>query len=106
MSTVSTVTPSNNWSYDRMMRLFGGMWFMLLALCVAENCRTTVAALLQGVTGRVAIYRGYIQDSSETGFAVAQYDGLTLAALENKLAQFPKGKVFAWQGNGSLSPGV
>src|ERR1700745_198913 len=35
MSTVSTVTPSNNWSYDRMMRLFGGMWFMLLALCVA-----------------------------------------------------------------------
>ncbi len=35
MSTVSTVTPSNNWSYDRMMRLFGGMWFMLLALCIA-----------------------------------------------------------------------
>lgn len=76
----------------------------LLALCVTENCRTTVAALLQGVTGRVAIYRGYIQDSSETGFAVAQYDGLTLAALENKLAQFPKGTVFAWRGNGSLSP--
>jgi protein-S-isoprenylcysteine O-methyltransferase Ste14 len=32
---MSTVTLSNNWSYDRMMRLFGGMWFMLLALCVA-----------------------------------------------------------------------
>ena len=29
---MSTVTLSNNWSYDRMMRLFGGMWFMLLAL--------------------------------------------------------------------------
>jgi protein-S-isoprenylcysteine O-methyltransferase Ste14 len=28
-------TRPNNWSYDRMMRLFGGMWFMLLALCVA-----------------------------------------------------------------------
>ena len=25
----------SNGSYDRMMRLFGGMWFMLLALCVA-----------------------------------------------------------------------
>jgi protein-S-isoprenylcysteine O-methyltransferase Ste14 len=37
MSTVSTVTPSYNWSYDRMMRLFGGMWFMLLALCVANK---------------------------------------------------------------------
>ena len=32
---MSTVTLSNNWSYDRMMRLFAGMWFMLLALCVA-----------------------------------------------------------------------
>jgi len=34
---MSTVTLSNNWSYDRMMRLFGGMWFMLLALCVATK---------------------------------------------------------------------
>jgi len=32
---MSAVTLANNWSYDRMMRLFGGMWFMLLALCVA-----------------------------------------------------------------------
>jgi protein-S-isoprenylcysteine O-methyltransferase Ste14 len=32
---MSTVTLANNWSYDRMMRLFGGMWFMLLALLVA-----------------------------------------------------------------------
>ena len=29
------VTLSTCWSYDRMMRRFGGMWFMLLALCVA-----------------------------------------------------------------------
>jgi protein-S-isoprenylcysteine O-methyltransferase Ste14 len=36
MSTVILPnTRPNNWSYDRMMRLFGGMWFMLLALCVA-----------------------------------------------------------------------
>ena len=34
---MSTVTLANNWSYDRMMRLFGGMWFMLLALCVASK---------------------------------------------------------------------
>ena len=32
---MSTVTLSKSWSYDRMMQLFGGMWFMLLALCVA-----------------------------------------------------------------------
>jgi len=32
---MSAVTLANNWSYDRMMRLFGGLWFVLLALCVA-----------------------------------------------------------------------
>ena len=38
MSTVTLPnTRPNNWSYDRMMRLFGGMWFMLLALCVANK---------------------------------------------------------------------
>jgi protein-S-isoprenylcysteine O-methyltransferase Ste14 len=32
---MSTVTLSKSWTYDRTMRLFGSMWFMLLALCVA-----------------------------------------------------------------------
>src|SRR6201997_1543997 len=32
---MSTVTLSKKWSYERMMQLFGSMWFMLLALCVA-----------------------------------------------------------------------
>jgi protein-S-isoprenylcysteine O-methyltransferase Ste14 len=34
MSTVTLPNTRPN-NYDRMMRLFGGMWFMLLALCVA-----------------------------------------------------------------------
>jgi len=34
---MSAVTLANNWSYDRTMRLFGGMWFMLLALLVASK---------------------------------------------------------------------
>ena len=32
---MSTITLSKNWPYERMMQLFGGMWFMLLALAVA-----------------------------------------------------------------------
>ena len=32
-----TVTLRNNWSYDRMTRLFGGMWFMWLSVCVAKK---------------------------------------------------------------------
>lgn len=32
---ISTVRPRNTWSYDQIKRLFGSMWFLLLALCVA-----------------------------------------------------------------------
>lgn len=32
---MSTVALSKNWSYERTMQLFGSMWFVLLALCVA-----------------------------------------------------------------------
>jgi protein-S-isoprenylcysteine O-methyltransferase Ste14 len=32
---MSTVALSKNWSYERTMQLFGGMWFMLLALLLA-----------------------------------------------------------------------
>src|SRR5215470_11934823 len=34
---MNTDIVTNNWSYDRMMQLFGGMWFMLLGVCVAIN---------------------------------------------------------------------
>jgi len=40
---MSTVTLANNWSYDRIMQLFGGMWFMLLALCVAHKIAASLA---------------------------------------------------------------
>jgi protein-S-isoprenylcysteine O-methyltransferase Ste14 len=32
---ISTDSVPKTWSYDRMMQLFGGLWFVLLALCVA-----------------------------------------------------------------------
>ena len=40
---MSTITLSNNWSYDRMMRVLGGMWFMLLALCVTNKIGASLA---------------------------------------------------------------
>lgn len=44
MSTVTLPnTRPNNWSYDRIMRVFGGMWFMLLALCVAIKIGASLA---------------------------------------------------------------
>jgi protein-S-isoprenylcysteine O-methyltransferase Ste14 len=40
---MSTVTLSKSWTYDRTMRLFGSMWFMLLALCVALKIGVSLA---------------------------------------------------------------
>lgn len=41
MNTVIALT--KNWSYDWTMRVFGSMWFMLLALCVAINIGSSPA---------------------------------------------------------------
>lgn len=38
---MSTVALSKNYSYDRIMQLFGSLWFMLLALCVAIKIGTS-----------------------------------------------------------------
>ena len=41
---MSTVALSKNWSYERMMQLFGGMWFMLLALLLAIKMGASLGA--------------------------------------------------------------
>ena len=38
---MSTVTVLKSWSYDRVMQLFGSMWFLLLAVCVAMKIGTS-----------------------------------------------------------------
>jgi protein-S-isoprenylcysteine O-methyltransferase Ste14 len=38
---MSTVAVSKSWSYDWTMQLFGSMWFMLLAVCVAIKIGTS-----------------------------------------------------------------
>ena len=39
---MSTVALPKKGSYDQVMRLLGGMWFMLLALCVANKIGTSL----------------------------------------------------------------
>jgi protein-S-isoprenylcysteine O-methyltransferase Ste14 len=39
---MSAVILQNNRPYDRMMRLFGGLWFLLLALCVVIKIRASL----------------------------------------------------------------
>ncbi|WP_371424831.1 isoprenylcysteine carboxylmethyltransferase family protein [Tardiphaga sp.] len=39
---MSTIALSKNWSYERTMQLFGGMWFMLLALLLAIKIGTSL----------------------------------------------------------------
>jgi protein-S-isoprenylcysteine O-methyltransferase Ste14 len=57
---MSTVTLSNNWSYDRMMRLLGGMWFMLLALCVASKIGASLTDSWQSLLQRFCIGMFYM----------------------------------------------
>ena len=40
---MSTASLSRNWSYDRTMQLLGGMWFMLLAFCLAIKIGTSLS---------------------------------------------------------------
>jgi len=42
---IGAVTPRDPWSYYRIMRLFGGLWFLLLALVVAVKVGATPADL-------------------------------------------------------------
>ncbi|MES2028622.1 MAG: methyltransferase [Pseudomonadota bacterium] len=39
---MSTIALSKNWSYERTMQLFGGTWFMLLALLLAVKIGTSL----------------------------------------------------------------
>jgi protein-S-isoprenylcysteine O-methyltransferase Ste14 len=57
---MSTVTASKSWSYDWMMQLFGGMWFMLLALFVAIEMGTSLASPWPSLLSRFCLASFYV----------------------------------------------
>jgi protein-S-isoprenylcysteine O-methyltransferase Ste14 len=57
---MSTVALSRNLSYDRMMRLLGGMWFMLLALCVAIKIGTSLTDPWPSLLSRFCLASFYL----------------------------------------------
>jgi protein-S-isoprenylcysteine O-methyltransferase Ste14 len=57
---MSTVTLSKSWSYDRTMRLLGGMWFMFLAVCVAIKIEASLTDPWPSLLSRCCIASFYI----------------------------------------------
>ena len=57
---MSTVTLSKSWTYDRTMRLFGSMWFMMLALCVAIKIGASPADPWPSLLSSVCIASFYL----------------------------------------------
>src|SRR5262252_10263695 len=57
---MSTVTISKGWSYDRTMRLFGSLWFLLLALCVANKIGTSFADPWPSLLSRFCLANFYM----------------------------------------------
>ena len=57
---MSTVTLSKSWSYHRTMQLFGGMWFMFMALCVAIKIEASLTDPWPSLLSRFCIASFYI----------------------------------------------
>jgi len=67
----------------------------LRSLCVTQSEREQADHLIQWWSGEISIH--FFPAEDEWGSAqVAQYTLRSLSALKQKLAQFPKGKVFKW----------
>jgi hypothetical protein len=63
------------------------------ALCVTENCRTQADHLIISADDtRITVVR--VDDPDESAITVSQYQLTSIAALKQKLAQYPKGTDF------------
>jgi protein-S-isoprenylcysteine O-methyltransferase Ste14 len=74
-----TTTSLNNWCYDQISRLFGGVWFLLLALCVARKIGTSFAETWPSVLSNLCLASFYLLLAlliATRSPAKAQADGL------------------------------
>jgi hypothetical protein len=63
------------------------------SLCVTDSCRQQVNQMLESAEHRV-IRVHWLDEPQRSSISIAQYDLRSLEALEQKLAQFPRGSSF------------
>jgi hypothetical protein len=69
----------------------------LQSLCVTDNCRTQTGFMIHEDDTTIKLWR--INEPDESHIELAQYRFTSLAALEQKLARYPRGTVFVVQRN-------
>jgi protein-S-isoprenylcysteine O-methyltransferase Ste14 len=57
---MTTVTVSRSWSYDWVMQFFGGMWFMLLGVCVVIKLGASLSDPWPALLSRFCIASFYL----------------------------------------------
>jgi hypothetical protein len=61
----------------------------LQTLCVTQNCRTQTGSMIQDDDTRIMVWD--VNEPGESHIELAQYQLKSMAALEEKLAQYPRG---------------
>lgn len=67
----------------------------LQSLCVTDNCRTQTGHMIHEDDTRIMLWR--INEPDESHIELAQYRFTSIAALEEKLSQYPRGTAFILQ---------
>ena len=65
------------------------------ALCVTDGCRTQTGHMIDAEDARIMVWE--IGEPGESHIELAQYRFTSIAALEQKLAQYPRGTAFTLQ---------
>jgi hypothetical protein len=76
----------------------------LESLCVTDNCRTQTGYMIHEDDTRIRLSR--IDEPDQSQIELAQYRFASLAALEEKLAQYPRGTLFTIQRDANETAGV
>ena len=64
----------------------------LQSLCVTDNCRTQTGSMIHDDDTRIMLWG--INEPDESNLELAQYRFTSIAALEKKLARYPRGTAF------------
>ncbi|HKE87654.1 MAG TPA: HEAT repeat domain-containing protein [Vicinamibacterales bacterium] len=76
----------------------------LQSLCVTDNCRTQTGYMIHEDDTRIMLWS--INEADESNIELAQYRFTSIAALEEKLSQYPRGTAFILQRSANESGDV
>lgn len=70
-------------------------------MCVTDNCRTQTGHMIHEDDTRIMLWN--IDEPDESFIELAQYRFASIAALEEKLSQYPRGTAFILERSANLT---